>query len=98
MKAMLTYVLSALSGLVGQATGILINAPTKSAPLAFPPAGGEEPPSGIAAPFFDAHHDWRLATDEPGSDCATTRTWWTYFELDDLPAWALREIEQGLGR
>lgn len=97
MKAMLTYVLSALSGLVARAAGILINAPSKAAPPAFPPAGGE-PSSGIADPFGEAHHDWRLATDEPGPDCATTRTWWTYFELDDLPAWALREIEQGLGR
>lgn len=97
MKAMLTYVLSALSGPAARAAGILIKAPSKTAPPAFPPAGGE-PPSGIADPFGQAHHDWLLTTDELGSDCATTSTWWTYFELDDLPAWSLREIEQGLGR
>jgi hypothetical protein len=97
MKDILNDVSSALSGLVGQATGVPANAPSKADPLAFPPAGGE-PSSGIAAPFSQAHPDWLLGTDEPGSDCATTKTWWTYFELDDLPAWALREIEQGLGR
>lgn len=97
MKDMLNDVSSALSGLVGQTTGVPANAPTRAAPLAFPPAGGE-PPTGIADPFGQARHDWLTATDEPCPDCATTRTWWTYFELDDLPAWALREIEQGLGR
>ncbi|WIY69002.1 hypothetical protein KB221_13065 [Aquidulcibacter paucihalophilus] len=95
MKAMLTYVLSALSGLVARAAGILINAPSKAAPPAFPSAGGE-PPSGIAAPLFDAHHDCLVAANEPCPDCASTRALWTYFQLDDLPAWALREIEQGL--
>lgn len=97
MKDMLTYVLSALSGLVARATGFLINAPIKAAPPAFPPAGSE-PSSGLAAPFFDAHQECLIATNEPCPDCASTRAWWTYFELDDLPAWALREIDQGLGR
>lgn len=97
MKDMLTYVLSALSGLVGQATGVPANAPSKAAPPAVPPTGGE-PPSGIAAPLFDAHHDCLVAANEPCPNCASTRAMWTYFELDDLPAWALREIEQGLGR
>ncbi len=97
MKDMLNDVSSALGSLVGQATGVLANAPSQAIPPAFPPAG-TEPPSGIADPLFDAHPDWLLGTDESGPDCATTRTWWTYFELDELPAWALREIEQGLGR
>jgi hypothetical protein len=97
MKDMVNGVSSALSGLVGQATGILINAPPKAAPPAFPPAG-TEPSSGIADPLGQAHHNWLLATNEPCPDCASTRVLWTYFELDDLPAWALREIEQGLGR
>ena len=60
------------------------------------PSAGGEPPSGIAAPLFDAHHDCLVAANEPCPDCASTRALWTYFELDDLPAWALREIEQGL--
>jgi hypothetical protein len=97
MKDILNDVSSALSGLVGQATGVPANAPSKAAPPAVPPAGGE-PPSGIADQLARAHHDCLTATDEPCADCARGKALWTYFELDDLPAWALREIEQGLGR
>lgn len=97
MKDMLTYVLSALSGFVGQATGVVVNAPTQAAPLAFPPAG-TEPSSGITDQFGHAHHDGLRATNEPCPDCDRARALWTYFELDDLPVWALREIEQSLGR
>ena len=33
---------------------------------------------------------------EPCAACVRSQALWTYFELDDLPAWAMREIEEGL--
>lgn len=95
MKDILKDVSSALSGLVARAPGVLVNPPTRAAPLA---QGGAAASSGIADPLGQAHHDWLLATNEPCPDCARTKALWTYFELDDLPALALREIGQGLGR
>ena len=33
---------------------------------------------------------------EPCAACSRSQALWTYFGLDDLPAWAVREIAEGL--
>ena len=93
MKDMLNYVSSLLGGIVGRAVGVLINLSAQSRPLE---QTGAAPFSGVGDEPGQVHPVCEHGTNGPCPHCAKAKALWTYFELDDLPAWAVREIEEGL--